>query len=171
LVALTLSFQVGGCSAIGSHWPFARELPPAPPAPARVHREFPPSSVNEEPAREERRKSRRSEVRKQPAAAAAMAPTPAQQVPAPAAGTTTVTLEDNDANHQRAQSLIEDADAQLAHIDPSKLSGENATAYEQASNLANAARKAMGQQDYLAASGLARKAAVLTTQLTAPSQR
>lgn len=79
--------------------------------------------------------------------------------------TTSVTLVDNDADHVRAQALVDDADARLARIDRSKLTGESATAYNQATNLASAARQAMTQQDYLAASGLARKATLLTEQL------
>jgi hypothetical protein len=104
-------------------------------------------------------------VRKEPATASA----PAQAPPQPSR-TVNVTLEDNDANHLRAQALIDDADARLARIDRSKLTGESATAYNQASDLANAARQAMTQQDYLAASGLARKATLLTEQVASRVQ-
>jgi hypothetical protein len=157
LAALILLSQLGGCTSIASRWPFGKQLPPAPPASNRAHREFPPTTITETPTKEEKEAGA---IRKQPATAGI----PAQTAPTPAQATN-VTLEDNDADHLRAQSLLDDADARLAHVDRSKLSGENATAYDQASNLANAARKAMVQQDYLAASGLARKAALLTEQL------
>jgi hypothetical protein len=164
--ALTLLFQLGGCTLVRGHWPFERELPQAPPTANRAHRQLPPSTVGETPSKEEKETPRAGAIRKEPTTVGAPVQTP------PAAwGTTNVTLEDNDADHLRAQSLLNDAAARLAHIDRSKLSGENATAYDQASNLTNAARKAMVQQDYLAASGLARKAATLTAQLASRTPR
>jgi hypothetical protein len=81
------------------------------------------------------------------------------------AGTTNVTLEDNDADRERARTLVNDANARLAQIDRSKLTGEASAAFRQASDLAGAAGKAMEQHDYLAASGLARKASMLSDQV------
>jgi hypothetical protein len=164
LAAVTLLFQLGGCTAVRNRWPFESQLPPAPLTSIRAHHQFPPSTVTETPSREEKEKARAGAIRKPPPTVSMPAPTP----PA-SAEPTVVTLEDGDADHLHAQSLLNDADARLALIDRSKLSGENATAYDQASNLANAARKAMVQQDYLAASGLARKAALLTAQLASRS--
>jgi hypothetical protein len=76
-----------------------------------------------------------------------------------------VTLDDNDADRSRAQALLDDANARLAQINRSKLTSETSAAFGQANNLASAARKAMDQHDYLAASSLARKASVLTDQV------
>jgi hypothetical protein len=80
-------------------------------------------------------------------------------------GTTNVTLEDNDADREQARTLVDGANARLAQIDRSKLTGEASAAFRQASDLASAAGKAMEQRDYLAASGLARKASMLSDQV------
>jgi hypothetical protein len=141
------------------------QLPPEAPI-SNHHRQASPETVGEQPAKEEKETDRAGAVRKEPATAGV----PGQTPPAPA-GATNVTLEDNDGDHLRAQSLLDDADSRLAHIDRTKLTGDKATTYHQASVLASAARKAMDQHDYLAASGLARKATLLTAQLTSRSPR
>ena len=160
LGALLLLFQLGGCASLRSHWPFGNQLLPAASTSNRTHRPFPPATAGETPPKEEKETDRAGAVRKEPASASG----PAQNPPAPAE-TTNVTLEDNDADQLRAHALLDGADTRLTHIDRSKLTGENANAYDQAIDLANAARKAMVQHDYLAASGLARKATLLTEQL------
>jgi hypothetical protein len=154
-------FQLGGCAAIRSHWPFQSQLPPAASTSSHVHRQAPSAISIERPNKEESGTERTAATRKAPATASIP---PAKTPPA---GTTNVTLEDNDADHLRAQALLDNADTRLAKIDRSKLTGENATAYDQASELAKAARDAMVQHDYLAASGLARKAALVTAQVAA----
>jgi hypothetical protein len=158
LAALMLSFQIGGCARIRSHLPLANQPPPAAPTSSHAHRQAPPGTAREQPTKEEKETDRAGSVRKEPATASVPAQTPP-------AGAANVTLEDNDADHSRAQALLDDADSRIAHIDRSKLTGEKTATYNQASDLANAARKAMAQHDYLAASGLARKAALLTAQL------
>lgn len=160
LAVLTLLLQLGGCAAFQSRWPFGSHRPPAERSSVRAHRQSPASAVSEQPAKEERETNRAGTVRKEPAVAGEPAPSASAPV-----STTDVTLEDNDGDHLRAQALVNDAAARLARIDRSKLTGERATAYNEASDLANAARQAMMQQDYLAASGLARKATLLTEQL------
>ena len=158
-----LLLQIGGCTSVQSHWPFGHEMPPVAHPLNHAHRQLPPAAVNEETS-EEPEGSHHNQVRKEPATVSA----PPQASPAPGK-TTNVTLEDNDADHLRAQALVKDAAARLARIDRSKLTADGATAYNQASELANAARQAMAQQDYLAASGLARKATLLTEQLASRS--
>lgn len=101
-------------------------------------------------------------VPESPANPPAVATVPGETAPA---GTTNVTLEDSDADRNRARALVDEANARLAQIDRSKLTGETSNAFRQASDLANAASKAMAQHDYLAASGLARKASMLTDQV------
>ncbi len=164
LAALMLLMQLGGCASMQSL--FGSQVPPAAQRYSHAHRQLAPTTVRAAPLKEDRNTNRASTVRKEPATASA----PAQAPPAPAK-TTRVTLEDNDADHLRAQALVDDADARLAQIDRSKLTGESATAYNQASDLASAARQAMTQQDYLAASGLARKATLLTEQLASRTAR
>jgi hypothetical protein len=151
--------QLGGCASIRSHWPLGNQSLPVTPT-YNHHR--PASPAAEQPANEEKGTNQADAVRKESATVSVP-----KQTPPAEAGTTNVTLEDNDGDHLRAQSLLDDADSRLAHIDRSKLTGDNATTYHQASVLASAARKAMEQRDYLAASGLARKATLLTLQLTA----
>lgn len=158
---MVVLLQLGGCASIRSHWPLGNQSLPVAPTYTH-HRQASPAAEGEQPAKEEKGTVRAGAVQKEPAPAGV--PT---QTPSAPAGTTNVTLEDNDGDHLRAQSLLDDADSRLAHIDRSKLTGDNATTYHQASVLASAARKAMEQRDYLAASGLARKATLLTVQLTA----
>jgi len=165
---LMLLLHIGGCASIEGHWPWSKPLPlsPVPAAKITPLESMPPTAI-EQPA-ERRRRSHRTRSK----AKAATVSVPAETQPAATgianvapATANSVTLEDNDADHSRAQALCDDADARLAQIDRSKLTGENATAYDQASDLANAAHKAMTQHDYLAASGLARKAALVTAQV------
>jgi outer membrane biosynthesis protein TonB len=169
LAVLMLSFQLCGCATLKSYWPWSKP-PPPPPAPVVVQPPvdtIPPTTVVEAP---EKPKKRRVHAKK-PVVAPAGAPVQTQPEPEPTPeGATNVTLEDNDADRRQAQALLDDADSELARIDRSKLSGEDTAAYNQANDLTNAARKAMGQNDYLAASGLARKASLLEAQLTSHNQ-
>lgn len=96
--------------------------------------------------------------------AVATAPAP-PTTPAPAA--TTVTLGNEDLDRANAEHLINHAGAELAHIDRSKLRGADASSYSQANGFVVAARRAIDQHDYLAASSLARKASVISDQLAA----
>lgn len=75
--------------------------------------------------------------------------------------TTTVTLADEEAIKSRAERVLNESDTRLAKIDRSRLSAENASTYQQAAGLADAARKALERRDYVAASALADKAFVL----------
>jgi hypothetical protein len=146
-------------------WPFQSQLPPAALTPTHVHRQAPPATTDERPKKEENETEQPTASRKAPAPASVPVQTPAASAPATSAPATYVTLDDNDADHLQAQALLNDADTRLARIDRSKLTGDNVTAYDQASDLAKAARKAMVEHDYLAASGLARKAELVTAQV------
>jgi hypothetical protein len=154
--ALMLSLQLGGCVSSRSQRPFERPLRPVA---VTSHAHHPaPSAIASQRPKKEQNATGQTTSRKVPATASVPGPSPT----APA---TYVTLEDDDADHFQAQALLKDANTRLAHIDRSKLTGENAAAYKQATDLASAARKAMVQHDYLAASGLARKAALVTAQV------
>jgi len=61
--------------------------------------------------------------------------------------------------------LLNDTDARLAKVDRAHLSGEDAPNYRQAAEFARSAHSALAQRDYLAASGLAKKASVLTNTI------
>jgi hypothetical protein len=162
IAALMLSLQIGGCASIQSHWPFKSQLPPTTAATSNfVYRQTPPpATASERPKKVEHETARTTAPQKAPATASV--PT---RPPNPPTQATYVTLEDNDADHLQAQALLDDADSRLAQIDRSKLTAENAAAYDQASDLAKAAHNAMVQHDYLAASGLARKATLVTAQV------
>ncbi len=110
-------------------------------------------------------------ARRKPAAALATAPGAAAPAArsAPAAEATTVSLDDDDSNRLRAQTLLDETGAKLTSINRSQLTPENAAAYDQARGLVDAGRNAMREQDYLAAAGLAEKASVISRQLATRS--
>jgi hypothetical protein len=78
---------------------------------------------------------------------------------------TTLTLDNEDSSKSRAEELLGAANSKLANVDRSKLSGTQAVTYDQASGFASAAREAMAQQDYVAASGFAQKASLLADKV------
>jgi hypothetical protein len=80
-----------------------------------------------------------------------------------------VTLENSEDAKGNAQRLLEQASIKLARVNRAELAETTVSAYQQANELINAARRAMAEQDYLAASSLAEKASALTSQL--PSQK
>jgi hypothetical protein len=172
LTMFALTFLVGGCSTFWHHKTSGTALPQASATPA--------SGAGHATATPRKSKTRvrgnapdRSGLasRTPPPAGVPESPASPPTATAPAgraaAVTPNVTLEDNDADRDRARALVDGANARLAQIDRSKLSGETSAAFHQASDLAGAARKAMDQHDYLAASGLARKATMLTDQVAA----
>ena len=164
---LALTILIGGCSTIWHHPSPEARLPQAS-APSPASHPAPISRKGKTKAGSRADRSGVASKTQPPVEVpeSTVGP-PATTVPpgeAPA-GTTTVTLDDNDANRERAQTLVNDANARLAQIDRSKLTGEASATFRQASDLASAAGKAMEQRDYLAASGLARKASMLSDQL------
>jgi hypothetical protein len=120
----------------------------------------PPANENEEPREQVR--SRRPPEREVPAAVATPA-APVQPAPKP-----TVTLADGPSK-ERAQRLLDDTGAKLAKVDRNRLGADSATTYDQANNFLQAGRKAATEDDYVAASGFAEKAAVLAAKLVPAS--
>jgi len=96
----------------------------------------------------------------QTAAPASAAPT---KQAAPAA--TTVTFADEDAERSRTEKILNDSDLRLSKIDRSNLTAGDASVYQQAQQLSVAARQALGNRDYLLASGLAEKASLLANTI------
>jgi hypothetical protein len=88
--------------------------------------------------------------------AATPTPSPTPALPA------RVSIGDDSADQSHVGQLLAEARANLAEADPASLTGDDAAAYHQAKSLLSAAEKARNQGDYLAASGLAQKAAVLS---------
>ena len=97
-----------------------------------------------------------------PSAVATPAP-PALPIPTP-----TVTL-GNGPSKERAQHLLDDTAAKLAKVDRGTLGADSANTYDQANNLLQAGRRAATEDDYVAASGFAEKAAVLAAKLAPAS--
>jgi hypothetical protein len=95
-------------------------------------------------------------------------PKPLEQPPAPAP---LVTLENSDDAKANAQRLLDQSTAKMTQINQAGLTQTNTATYQQASELINAAERAMADQDYLAASSLAEKASALTSQLPPQNEK
>lgn len=168
-VSGALGLALSGCAGPGGSWQLPSFMRPPPPAPTRYYQPSvggeinnnPPGAENEE--HHEHAHSRRSPEHIVPAAVATPAP-PAQPVPKP-----TVTLADGPSK-ERAQRLLNDAGAKLAKVDRKTLGADSATTYDQANNFLRAGRKAETEDDYVAASGFAEKAAVLAAKLVPASR-
>lgn len=96
-------------------------------------------------------------------------PAPSPAPSAPPAPAPLVTLENGEDPKAHAQRLLDHASASLTHFSRAELPGNTASTYEEASELIDAARHALANQDYPAASSLAEKASALITQL--PSRK
>jgi hypothetical protein len=79
--------------------------------------------------------------------------------------TPAVTLGNDVEARASAQKQIDQVTFKVHHIDRPGLAGVNASTYDQANELLNAAQKALADRDYLAASSLADKASALANQL------
>lgn len=106
-----------------------------------------------------------------PGASPSPNPTPLSNTAMPSAvptpnGPARVSIGDANADPARVKGLIEHAEANLSKADRSTLTGDDAAAFDQSSNMLAAARQAMNQGDYLAAYGLAQKANVLSDRFT-----
>jgi hypothetical protein len=165
-----LGLALSGCFGPGGSWQLPSFMRPPPPAPTTHYYQpsaggeinnNPPTIENEEP--HEHVRSRRPPEREVPAAVATPAP-PVQPVPKP-----TVTLADGPSK-ERAQRLLDDAGAKLAKVHRDTLGADSATTYDQANNFLQAGRKAATEDDYVAASGFAEKAAVLAAKLVPASR-
>jgi hypothetical protein len=66
-----------------------------------------------------------------------------------------------------AEKEVEAAGQRLAHFDRSQLSGPTLATYDQANGFLNQSKQALEEKDYVAASGFAQKASVLTDKLQA----
>jgi hypothetical protein len=98
----------------------------------------------------------------------AAVPTPAPPAPQPGQKPT-VTLADGPSK-DRALHLLDDTGAKLARVDRNALSTDSATTYDQANDFLKSGRRAATEEDYVAASGFAEKAAVLAAKLMQASR-
>jgi hypothetical protein len=103
-----------------------------------------------------------------PAPAASPAPlasgTAASAAPTPA-GPARVSIGGENADPALVTGLLSETQGNLDKADRTALKGDDAAAYDQASNLLAASRRALKQGDYLAAYGLAQKAKVISDRL------
>lgn len=77
----------------------------------------------------------------------------------------TITLDNDQAARQQAQGLLDSANSKLGKVDRTKLGRDDAATYAQAMGFADAAQQAIGQHDYVAATGLAEKASLLADKV------
>ncbi|HVA39660.1 MAG TPA: hypothetical protein VNF49_03285 [Candidatus Binataceae bacterium] len=162
-----LCLTLAGCVGPGGSWQIPSFMRPLPAAAPTTHRYQPSAGGeinNSSPAAENethaaKRRARRPPTRAVPAAVATPAPPPAPPTPKP-----TVTLADAPSK-ERAQRLLDQTGAKLAKVDRSSLGADSATTYDQAKNFLQAGRRAATENDYVAASGFAEKAAVLAAKL------
>ena len=176
----TLCLELSGCFGPGGGWQFPSFMSPPPPTVPATHT-YQPS------AGEELNSSPPAAESKAPSAGvntpALEIKTPAENIgsghsagpaeptavatPAPPAlpvSTPTVTLQ-NGPSKERAQHLLDDTGARLAKVDRNTLGADSANTYDQANNFLQAGRKAATENDYVAASGFAEKAAALAAKL------
>jgi hypothetical protein len=159
---------VSACLGPGGNWQIPSFMRPPAPRPAPVP-QYQPSAGKEingtyQPAESQKaahRRARHSHV--VPAAIPTAAPA-AQPAPQPLERPT-VTLA-NGSSKERAQQLLDNAGAKLARVQRSALGAESASTYDQANTLLQAGRKAATDEDYVAASGYAEKAATLADKLS-----
>jgi hypothetical protein len=172
--AATLCLGFSGCLGPGGGWQFPGFTRPPPPSVPATHtyqpsageeiNSTPPAPETGPPAAEigppaEDTSSRSPVSHAAPSAVATPAP-PVLPIPTP-----TVTL-GNGPSKQRAQHLLDNTAAKLATVDRGTLGADSANTYDQANNLLQAGRRAATEDDYVAASGFAEKAAALAAKLT-----
>lgn len=164
LIAIGLAAACAGCAQLGLPNPFATRPQPARPTlrASRASGERPRPLPLRVAPEEAGATTHRGHAHP---SAHPVATAPARQEPAAPAAVTTVTLGDEAQDRVSAEHLLDDAGARLARIDRAKLRGDEASSYSQASGFVSAARRAIDQHDYLAASSLARKASVISDQL------
>lgn len=159
---------VSACTGPGGNWQIPSFMRSTAPAPASIP-QYQPSAgeeINGTYSPAESQKVKRHRVR-HPRVVPAAAPSPAP--PAPPAvqpqEKPTITLA-NGYSKENAERLLENAGAKLARVQRNALGADSASTYDQANTLLQAGRKAATEEDYVAASGYAEKAATLADKLS-----
>ena len=148
-VAIAVSIVASGCAYLINHWPHELNFAPAP-------RQYRPHRIVTHGSGGNGETTPVSEASPSP-------PTGQSSPVGPGAQTVTISSDEND--RTEAVRLLKDTDARLARVDRVHLSGEDASNYRQAAEFSRSAHSALAQRDYLAASGLAKKAYVLTNSI------
>ncbi|MGH7914435.1 MAG: hypothetical protein ACREPW_07280 [Candidatus Binataceae bacterium] len=161
-----LCLMLSGCFGPDGGWQIPSFMrSPAPTVPAARH--YQPSAgveINGSQIEKPVEKTRSRHLANHVIPAAISAPSP----PLPPVPKPTVTLADGP-SRERAQHLLDDTGARLAKVDRNTLGTDSATTYDQANNFLQAGRRAATENDYVAASGFAEKAAVLAAKLAPAS--
>src|SRR6266446_342490 len=148
-VAIAASIVASGCAYLINHWPHELNFAPAP-------RQYRPHRIVTHGSGGNGETTPVSEASPSP-------PTGQSSPVGPGAQTVTISSDEND--RTEAVRLLKDTDARLARVDRAHQSVEDPSNYRQASEFARSAHSALAQRDYLAASGLAKKAYVLTNSI------
>jgi hypothetical protein len=150
---------VWGCEALSNFGSTPRPTPASAPssAPTATPTPEPTASPMAEEAPHEKHRGR----------GRATAESSASPEATPTGAAPTITLDNDEAARRRAQGLLDSAHAKLGKVDRSKLSGDDAATYAQATGFADAATHALGEHDYVAATGLAEKASLLADKVEA----
>jgi hypothetical protein len=175
--AAMLSLALSGCFGPGGSWQLPAFMRPAPAPATASHLSGTsaggeingsvPAAKNETPAKKTR--TRRTANRVAPAPEKPESETPQPSAPpVEPQPKPTVTLAGGPSK-ERAVQLLDNTGAKLSRINRSTLGADSATTYDQANNFLRAGRKAATEDDYVAASGFAEKAAVLAAKLGSPS--
>ena len=161
-----LALAAGG---IAGCWPLFTVEPGSPGAPQVATAEIPPSTpptqVSQPPERHRNSSYKHTNNKSAHAATSDHPTSDAGGNSAPEAPPPSLTLAGESTSRAQAQQLVDRADRGLAKIDRSKLTGTDVTTYDQASGFISSAQRALGENDYFAASGLAEKASTLTSRL------
>jgi len=162
--AAGLTLSVWGCEALSNSFGATPEATPAShasPSPSPTETATPEPTAS--PLAEEnstRKHHGRTHTAGEPESPDSATATPSGPAP-------TITLDNDQAARLRAQGLLDSANSKLGKVDRSKLSGDDVATYAQASGFADAAQHALGEHDYVAATGFAEKASLLADKVAA----
>jgi hypothetical protein len=170
LLAALMALGLGACGEL------LGPLEPQSPAPQPTHaaRYVPPSTVTSvfpgddvpPPAVHKRATNRPAHPAPQPAAVANLPPGNSNEDPS-AINKPSLTLDGEDDSRASAEALLHKVDKRLAVIDRAKLTPSDAATFDAANGFASSAHRALADNDYVVASGLAEKASTLTGRLKA----
>jgi hypothetical protein len=160
-IAAGLALMLWGCEALSNYFEPTPEATPPPiqSSPAAVPSATATPEATASPVAES---TRHKHVHPPSHVATGGSPESAET---PNGSAPTITLDNDQAARQQAQGLLESANSKLGKVDRAKLSRDGAATYEQAIGFADAAQHAIGEHDYVAASGLAEKASLLADKV------
>ncbi len=161
-IAAGLVLTLWGCAAVSNYFEPKPEAAPtsSQSSPSAVPSATPTPEATASPAAESTRRKSHGHTPAHTATGES-----AESVVTPNGSAPTITLDNDQAARQRAQGLLESANSKLGKVNRAKLSRDDAPTYEQAIGFADAAQHAIGEHDYVAATGLAEKASLLADKV------